>query len=398
MTAQTPQSSLQSSALDLRLRIAVLNRVFSPTGGGAERYSIALVEALSHRHDIHVFAQTIEHHWPGVTYHRVSRPFSRPRWVNQLWYACLTWWATRKGFDLVHSHENTWHGQVQTLHVLPVRYTLFDGRAGFNRALTLLKVALSPRLLTYLGLEWSRLRAGDGRQIVVASQTLGSQVEAVYPALFGRLTVITPGVNLPKEANSPALKSSARTALGLPAEGFGILFVANDYKKKGLQTLMEALTQQPADVFVFVVGRRADEAVFKQVALGLGLAKRVVFLGPQEDMHRVYQAADCLAHPTREDTFAMVVLEAMVHGLPVVVSGARYCGIASSLITTEQALILDDPLDASALADFLLQLQRDGTLRQRLSEKGYEYACQHQWPLIADQLERLYRAQMTRAK
>ena len=68
-----------------RLRIAVLNRNFSPTGGGAERYSIALVELLAERHDIHVFAQRINHDWPGVTYHTISQPMARPRWVNQLW-------------------------------------------------------------------------------------------------------------------------------------------------------------------------------------------------------------------------------------------------------------------------------------------------------------------------
>ena len=45
------------SAVQSRLRIAVLNRVFEATGGGAERYSIALVEQLALRHEIHVFAQ-----------------------------------------------------------------------------------------------------------------------------------------------------------------------------------------------------------------------------------------------------------------------------------------------------------------------------------------------------
>ena len=44
-----------------RLRVAVLNRIFARTGGGAESYSIALVEHLSLHHDVHVLAQTINH-------------------------------------------------------------------------------------------------------------------------------------------------------------------------------------------------------------------------------------------------------------------------------------------------------------------------------------------------
>ena len=137
-------------SLPERLRIAVFNRVFSPTGGGAERYSIALVEQLASRHEVHVFAQQIEHAWPGVTYHKVSSPLTRPRWLNLFWYAAATWWATRKGFDIVHSHESTWQGQVQTVHVLPMKYSLFNGRYGLALAMRALKVFTSPRLLAYL--------------------------------------------------------------------------------------------------------------------------------------------------------------------------------------------------------------------------------------------------------
>ena len=133
-----------SQGTSKKLRIAVLNRTFSPAAGGAERYSIALVEALAATHEIHVFAQSIEHSWPGVSYHHISMPLRRPRWINQLWFATATWWATRRGFDVVHSHENTWHGDVQTVHVLPVRYNLFHGRAGWRLFLRSIKVVTSP--------------------------------------------------------------------------------------------------------------------------------------------------------------------------------------------------------------------------------------------------------------
>ena len=92
-----------AAAVDIPMKIAVLNRVFATTGGGAESYSIALVEQLAQRHEVHVFAQQIDHAWPGVTYHRISYPMAKPRWVNQLWYAFATWRATRHGFDVVHS-------------------------------------------------------------------------------------------------------------------------------------------------------------------------------------------------------------------------------------------------------------------------------------------------------
>ncbi len=379
--AQTPNK---------RLRIAVLNRQFSATGGGAERYSIALVEQLAARHDIHVFAQHIDHHGPGVTYHPVSQPFTRPRWLNQLWYATATWWATRRGFDVVHSHENTWHGSVQTVHVLPVKFNLLQGRSGWRLGLRWLKIVTSPRLLVYLMLEHCRFSLRRPRAVVLTSQTLVAQTLAVYPACRTALHVITPGVERVVGRATVAQKIASRRQLGLPESGFCILFVGNDYRKKGLETVLVALSQLPSDVFVAVVGNPVQMAHFKAQAQTLGVVQRVYFLGALRDVSPAYVAADGLTHPTREDTFAMVVLEAMAHGLPVVVSSARYCGIAGLLTHAVNALVLDDPLDGLAWAEALRRLLFEPALREQLSRAAVTFAQRHQWHTLARLQEQIY--------
>ncbi|MDD5028434.1 MAG: glycosyltransferase family 4 protein [Rhodoferax sp.] len=373
-----------------RLRIAVLNRQFLATGGGAERYSIALVEHLAAHHEIHVFAQAIDHDWPGVIYHRVSQPFRKPRWVNQLWYASATWWATRRGFDVVHSHENTWHGQVQTVHVLPIKYNLLHGLTGARRALRWFKIITSPRLLAYGLLERSRFSLAKPRCMVLTSQTLVAQTLQAYPHCAAAIEVITPGVERVVGAATMLQKMASRRTLGLPESGFCILLVANDYRKKGLETLLAALAQLPADAYLAVVGNPAQKPPFKAQAQALGLAQRVYFLGALRDVATAYQSADCLAHPTREDTFAMVVLEAMAHGLPVVVSAARYCGIAALLTNEVNALVLDDPLDAAALSAALGRFRQDGSLRQRISQAALAFAQNHQWAALARRQAQIY--------
>ncbi len=384
------------SAAQRRLRIAVLNRVFEATGGGAERYSIALVEQLSLRHEIHVFAQQINHDAPGVTYHKVSMPLRKPRWLNQLWFALATWWATRTGFDIVHSHENTWHGRVQTVHVLPVKYNLFHGRTGLKRLLRWGKVLCSPRLLTYLWLERMRFRAQITRRVVVTSASLRETMAATYPGSPSAATcVITPGVTLPDASTSDAEKRVARLQLGLPPAGCCLLFVANDYRKKGLETLLQALRALPTDVVLAVVGNPAQIPVYARQADAEGLGARVFFLGALQDVTPAYRAADCMAHPTLEDTFAMVVLEAMAHGLPVVVSRAAYCGISGLLTHGLNALILDEPRNAQLLARALSQIVSDAALRQQLGAQARVFASQHQWPEIARQQEAIYFSSLT---
>ncbi len=389
MSAEVTQTCTQPAR---RLRIAVLNRNFDPRGGGAERYSIALVERMAPRHDIHVFAQTIRHQFPGVTYHRVSSPFTRPRWINQLWYATATWWATRRGFDVVHSHENTWHGQVQTIHVLPIRHNLFVGRHGLARLLRWVKVVTSPRLLAYLWLERRRYAAQPGRTLVVTSQALHDVMAKVHPHTVPMMKIITPGVAAVPGAAALDEQSAARRHLGLPLNCPLVLFVANDFQKKGLATLLDALAgiRDNDTTCLAVVGNAAHAAAFGAQIQRLGFGGRVFFLGQLDDVHDAYQAADCLAHPTLEDTFGMVVLEAMAHGLPVIVSAAPFCGLSGLLTDDHNALILNDPRDAQALQAQLRRVLSDAPLRTRLASQASTFAQAYKWSNLYVEQELIY--------
>jgi glycosyltransferase involved in cell wall biosynthesis len=370
------------------MRIAVISRVFSKSAGGAESYSVAVVQQLSTNHDVHVFAQESNHPVPGVTYHQVFCLSRKPRWINQLLFAIATWWRTRKGFDVVHSHENTWHGQIQTVHVRPLRYNLFHGRTGVRRWLRWLKVALSPRLITYVWLEGARFMLAAGRYVVATSETLRLECEGAYPDSQLLMSVIAPGTEIPQ---LHLTREAARQRLGLPQEGSLVLFVANDYARKGLDTLLQAMTRLPADVRLAVVGNSRPIPHYRQVAEQLGLGDRVHFLGSLDDLAPAYFAADCLAHPTLEDSFAMVVLEAMAHGLPVVVSGPAHCGISRQLRSGVEALLLDDPKDASTLADAVSKVLQQPLLANQLRDQALVFARQHSWEHAALQYEALYR-------
>lgn len=378
-----------------RLRVAVLNRIFSPTGGGAERYSMALVEQLASHHELHVFAQQIKHRWSGVTYHQVPTLLQKPRWFNQLWFASWTWWLTRRGFDVVHSHENTWHGNVQTVHVLPVKYNLFNDRHGLAWAARCLKVLTSPRLMVYLTLERCRYASVPLRQIVVTSESLRGVMATTYPACCGAVSVITPGFDLPPgavSADRAVAQRAARERFALPSTATCLLLVANDFRKKGLTTLLEALAKLTTHHVLAVVGNPAQIPEFQDQISRLYLTARIFFLGHLPDVGDAYRAADYLVHPTLEDTFAMAVLEAMAYGLPVLVSGPRYCGIAGLLHHQVNAWLLDDPRDADGLVIAVQKLDTDSGLRQRLSDNASQFAADYQWENIAQQQELVYRA------
>ncbi|MDM7323067.1 MAG: glycosyltransferase family 4 protein [Gammaproteobacteria bacterium] len=374
-----------------RLRIAILTRNFDPMGGGAERYAVALAERLAVRHEVHVFAQHIAHQAPGLIYHRLPA-LRKPRWINQLLFAYLAQRHTRVGFDIIHAHENGWAGDVQTVHVRPMRHNLLGGLRGLRRGLRWLKIATSPRLATYLWLERSRFRPCPGRKVVAVSATLRYEVAMSYPESATCLAVIPPGVSLP---DKPPTQAEARRALGLPKGIPLLLFVANDLARKGLDTALQALRDSASVLSrcpqLAVVGGSPEQIHhYRRLATRLGLEGQVHFLGPQRAMSIVYAAADLLIHPTREDTFGMVVLEAMAHGLPVVVSRAPWCGMAADL-SEKEAWLMDHPDDASSLAQAIQRLLTDEAQWKQLARTGPLVAARYAWDDIAKRHEALYR-------
>jgi UDP-glucose:(heptosyl)LPS alpha-1,3-glucosyltransferase len=210
------------------------------------------------------------------------------------------------------------------------------------------------------------------------------------------LEVLTPGVSRVVGVTSLKDQFTARSSLELPAQGRCVLFVANDYKKKGLPALLQALRLLSDETYLAVVGNASHIAAFKGIAEKCSVDTRVFFLGPQRNMDVAYRAADCLAHPTLEDTFAMVVLEGMSHGLPVVVSNARYCGISSLLVNKDQALILDDPQDPTELAELIQKTLSDKDIHLHLVQSGLKFALAYLWSEIATRQDNIYASVVSR--
>jgi UDP-glucose:(heptosyl)LPS alpha-1,3-glucosyltransferase len=86
----------------------------------------------------------------------------------------------------------------------------------------------------------------------------------------------------------------------------------------------------------------------------------------------------------------MVVLEAMAHGLPVVVSDEKYCGISALLVHEVDALLLDDPTTSGTLANSIKRLLDDGPLHERLVKNGMAFANKHRWKDVSDGYNKIY--------
>jgi glycosyltransferase involved in cell wall biosynthesis len=177
-----------------------------------------------------------------------------------------------------------------------------------------------------------------------------------------------------------------RAAWGLPEDRPLALFVGGIRTgRKNLDTVLAALREVPG-LHLAVVGD-VRGSPFPALAERLGVADRVSFLGFRDDVARLLRASDLFVFPSRYETFALVVLEALASGVPVVT--ARSVG-AASLVTPGCGVVLPDAEDAAALARALRSLVEDAPLRERMGLRAREAAREHGWAEMAGAYFRLY--------
>ncbi|PJM88140.1 glycosyltransferase family 4 protein [Achromobacter ruhlandii] len=370
-----------AGAAERRLRIALLVDRFGNRFGGAEAYGVELMRVLGQRHDVSVVARDFDSDLP-FPFLPVRFPGWLPSWMRVLYFAWKADRLTRGRYDIVHSHMNGWAGEIQVMHVTPVRYNRLTRVKPLKRALAW----LSPRLATSLLLEKSRVRRAPARRVVAVSGLIMDQLHRSYgPRL--PVEIIAPGVKLPAP-ESAAARAATRAQVGWDADTIGCLLVARNPLRKGLPALLDALALLPPRYRLLVVG--ADQATRDRVRAAGAVASRVSLVDPTPEVARYFAAADIYAHPTLNDSYAMAPLEAMSHGLPVVVSSPAYCGFAQYLSAGKDALILQDPRDGAQLAQALQRLGDEPELRAALSERGLAIARDQSWEAVAARYEALY--------
>jgi rhamnosyl/mannosyltransferase len=137
-----------------------------------------------------------------------------------------------------------------------------------------------------------------------------------------------------------------------------------------VDTLIQALPHISARLLIGGDGPMRDR--WAEAVAALGLRERVRFLGrvPDEDLPRLYAAADLFVLPAnaRAEAFGKVLLEAMAAGLACVTTEV---GTGTSFVVQhEKTGLVVPPQDPAALAQAINRLLADDTLRRRMGAAG----------------------------
>jgi glycosyltransferase involved in cell wall biosynthesis len=154
-------------------------------------------------------------------------------------------------------------------------------------------------------------------RLVAVGETVRDDLLAAHIGKPSQFAVIAPGVALP----APAVdRVQARTALGLPAEGAVVAYVARLTKVKRPDRLMAVARALPEVTFV-VAGDGPLRA-----EIGAGAPPNVRFLGWRADIENVYSAADLTLLTSDNEGMPVTLIEAALCSIPAVATNVGSTG------------------------------------------------------------------------
>ena len=207
--------------------------------------------------------------------------------------------------------------------------------------------------------------AREAAGIVAVSRALKDKLVALGVPT-SRVRVLRNGVDL--EMFRPRERSVVRARLGLT--GRTLLSVGNLIELKGHDLVIKALVTLP-EHSLLIAGEGPEGPALEHLALRLGLADRVRFLGrvAHEQLADIYSAADALVLASSREGWPNVLLEAMACGTPVVAS--RIGGIPEVVAAPEAGVLMPERTEngiATAVGQ-LFQHLPDRAATRRYAEK-----------------------------
>ncbi|WP_435736859.1 glycosyltransferase family 4 protein [Cellulosimicrobium sp. PMB13] len=300
--------------------------------------------------------------------------------VRVVWFTTVGTWRARAASrrdgrgSVVVTHNDVLFGDVYVNHGILSEAMRARGGYAWRMVRNPLHLFTAAR---------DRLRYTTRVHDVVTSLTRAE--EATLRRTYGRVrprTVVIPnGVDTQRfRPAGERERQDARDALGIPADALVALFVGHEFGRKGLRFLVAAARSR-ADVHVAVVGGSPEMlAELRREAAELTSSGRLHLAGTVDDPTPWFRAADLLALPSAYEANALVVLEALACGLPVVATPVGY--VPDIVVDGENGFVVAS--DAGSVGD---ALDRYGAQteagRARLSAAARATAEAHDWDVVA---------------
>jgi glycosyltransferase involved in cell wall biosynthesis len=174
-----------------------------------------------------------------------------------------------------------------------------------------------------------------------------------------------------------ARRAESRQRRRFRDEDFVLLLIGNDWRNKGLPTILEAMAALPDfPIRLLVVGDDSPVS-FRARAVQLGVQDHCRWEHSSPDVLDFYAATDVYTSPSLEDSFGLPVAEAMACGLPAITS--VHAGVADYVHDGVDGFVLREPRDARALSQVMERLHKEPDLRRKVGEAAAKAVVEWDW-------------------
>ncbi|MDL2329402.1 glycosyltransferase family 4 protein [Desulfosarcina sp. OttesenSCG-928-A07] len=354
------------------MKIGLVCRNFFQNRGGLEKDTVLLAEALVQKgHDVHVVCHAGEPK-PGVTLHTVPLfPFSSPG--KNLSFA---YFAAKQGkllkADVLQSMERIWDQDIFRLSdtINPVQMAVKYP----HPAVRFLKKT-GPRRQVLSFLEKRIFEKNGARFILAISNLVKTQILDHYDVPSEKIVVIYNSVDTNRfnPDRVSGFKNKIRPQFQIKPTEKLLLFLGNDFSRKGLMVLLEAVVKLKDQPITLMVAGSDPPGRYLRFARQHGIGEKVRFIGYHAHPEHLYAAADLFVLPTSDDTFGNVCLEAMACGVPVITT--RMAGASEVIDPGSTGYVLDaqDPEALFACITTFLQLPAPWTMGAAAAQKAASF-------------------------
>ena len=196
------------------------------------------------------------------------------------------------------------------------------------------------------------------------------------PMPANRVQTLYYGVEEPPQLNA-AQRTALRESLGIPQNSFAIGMVGRIEPGKGQYLLIEAvqaLLKANYLVHTTLIGPAMNDAYLqslKKTVEDIGLQQEINFYGSHKNPVEIMSAFDVVVLATKQETFGLVLIEAMRNGVAVIGTNA---GGVPEIIDDGKTGLLFEPEDAEGLERCLIRLMQDVQLCESLARAGKQKA------------------------
>lgn len=338
--------------------------------GGLQRDCLQIAEACAARgHQVHVYTMTWEGEQPsGLTIHLLKNKCLQNHTRIKAFAKTFAQQLQKQRYDLIVGFNKMPHLDVYYAADVCYQARIRRTRSLFSR--------LSPRYKQQVAFEAEVFRQDASTKILYLSAMQKQEFVHYYQTEPQRFHLLSPGIKIEykRPENIETQSLLLKKQYGLEQHDLMLLFVASSFKTKGLDRVLQAVAALPGSIktrcHLLVIGGDKPKR-YQKMASKLGLSQ-IKFLGARMDVANFYWAADLLIHPAYHESAGLVLLEALVAGLPVLTVDA--CGYAEYIERANAGIVLDSPFKQEELNHGLERMLLSNLNIWR--ENGLNYAKQ----------------------